>query len=49
MATGLKPARMLRALRELRIGGIETNRKRHIEMLSDPAFQAGGVDTGSSN
>mgnify|MGYP001206062745 CR=1 FL=1 len=39
-------ARMLRALRELRIGGIETNRKRHIEMLSDPAFQAGGVDTG---
>ena len=39
-------ARMLRALRELRIGGIETNRKQHIEMLSDAAFRAGGVNTG---
>lgn len=39
-------ARMVRALGELRVGGIATNRKRHIAMLKDARFQAGGVDTG---
>lgn len=36
---------MLRALRELRIEGIDTNRERHIRILSSPAFAGGGVGT----
>ena len=39
-------ARMLRSLGEMRVGGIATNRKRHMDMLRDSGFQAGGVDTG---
>ena len=39
-------ARMLRSLGEMRVGGIATNRERHMDMLRDSGFQAGGVDTG---
>jgi acetyl-CoA carboxylase, biotin carboxylase subunit len=38
--------RMRRALAATRIEGVPTNLTFHLEVLADPEFQAGGVDTG---
>ncbi len=39
-------ARMARALRETRVGGLTTNIPYLLDVLSDPAFRAGGVGVG---
>jgi acetyl-CoA carboxylase biotin carboxylase subunit len=36
--------RMLRALSELQIAGVETSREFHLRLLSDPDFRAGAID-----
>ena len=39
-------ARLRQALAETRVEGVATNLSFHAEVLADPEFQAGGVDTG---